>query len=138
MVSYSKQERHQAMAAHPRLSTLGGTVGSLLAKSYAYREISKVDAAQGGIHRLDQPRIAFDIGRVSSCFFEEVIERQRTMPLQVLSESHKVISHGWVIYPYPCGVPSAHTHSPCLCAVHSEEPPMGEDRLGLTQRTRGF
>src|SRR5215471_18951754 len=93
-------------------------------------KVAFIGSTSRGLHSI--------LGRVSRCFIEEVIERQRTMPLQVLSEGHKVISHGWVIYPYPCGVPSAHTHSPCLCAVHSEEPPMGEDRLGLTQRTRGF
>ncbi len=64
---------------------------------------------------------ALDVGGASTRFVKEVIERQRTVPPQGLTQGHEVVPHHWVIHPRPCGVSTAYTHSPRLCAVYGQE-----------------
>src|SRR5215469_18623067 len=114
------------MAAYPRFAVLGRGGSFSLAKSHTHGEIGEVDPGQCAFHRLDQPWVALQGGGGASRFLEEIIERQRAMPLEGLAKSEKVLAHCWMIYPHPCGMPPANTHSARLGAVSSEELPLRE------------
>lgn len=138
MISESKQEREQTMAAYPGCTVLGRDGNFQFPKSHAYREIGEVDPTQRGIHRLDQSWIALNIGRGECRFVEEIIKRQRAVPLQNVAQRDEMFAHGGMIYSRPCGMSPANTHSARPGAVNGEKVPMCEDCLGLAQHTGGF
>jgi hypothetical protein len=73
------KQPHQAQPRQSALAALGLGRRSV-AERYLQQRANEIDAAQPGVHRLDEARIGIEEARNSRARFEDVVERQAAVP----------------------------------------------------------
>ncbi len=86
------QQSHQAEPGDDALAA-GGLRRSRFAQRNAQQCAGQIDAAEPGVHRLDQARVGVDETGRTGCFLADVVERQCAVPIKRVPDPLDDLAH---------------------------------------------